>query len=623
MKILNLKISNFIGIIEANLNIKKKVALLIGENGAGKSSLAAAFEYLATGTARGINLKKDRNRLIRRGSGKTEVVATLEGDVTLRRTTTASGENFRAIINNKEHGEFPFDWNVVGLNPFLFFEKSIEQRKEMLYRLVAGESSSDKVKAKLIERGVPENVADAIALQVKDDGFPTLQAAVIEDRKAYKREREFLKELTAPATSLKIDDGEYNLTEYTAEQLTGLLDELEARKSALLVEKGKISNAVPKAQVQAELEQVITDLTNAEAEQDELKDPAPLKAKLKDITVAVGKLTTDIAAARATKNLMEENLNIQVPNLDFDKCPVMAGLRCPVETKDRKKVKTVFEDKKKRAQQATDDANADITELMKQQQVKATEQSEVTDRIEELESASKTVRNTVMLLRTRKTELDKKLETAVDVVGDTATLDEEITEITYRAGVGRKLIRAVEDYNSQKQAFESAVPQIAEKDEKIRLADILDKALSPNGIPAELTGDAMGEFRARIAQTSKIFGVSVDVNQDDYLPLWNGQHYNLCSESEQWRCRVAFQEAIAYLAKTPWLILDSADVLDVYNRDRLFDLILEIASGYDFVAIFATQNTETIPVIDHADIDFWEVKDGRVTLLNPAEAQAA
>jgi energy-coupling factor transporter ATP-binding protein EcfA2 len=627
MKILNLKISNFLGISEANLNIKKKCQFFIGENGSGKSSLASAFEYLASGFARSLTLKKDRNRLIRRGFGKTEVTVTLENDITLRRTTTQTGESFRAIINNKETSEFPFDFNVSALNPFLFFEKSIEERKSMLFGLFAGESDVNVIMDKLTERGVSEQTTKEIAMQVIENGFAATQADVIEERKSLKREREALKETASfdPVLNAgwRIDDGEYTLTDYTVEQLTEALGALEGAKSGLLIEKGKISNAVAKSQVQTELDQVITILTQAEADHGELKDPAPFKASLKEITAELDKLNTDIAAARATKNLMVENLNLQVPNLDFEKCPVMEGLRCPVPDKDRKKVKTVFEDKKKRAEQVTDEANAAIAELMKQQQVKTKEGSEIVERIQEMEGAIENARRKVLSLRTKKTELEKKLETAVDTVGDTAKLNAEIEELTYRTSVGRQLIRAVENYHVQKAAFDKAGPTITEKDEAIKSCDILDKALSPNGIPAELTQDAMGAFKARIQHTSKIFGVSVDVNPDDYLPLWNGNHYNLLSTSEQWRARFFVQEAVAYLAKTPWLIVDEAALLDFKNRAYLFDIVFEIADNYDFVAIFATQNDEKIPVIDHPLLDFWEVKDGRVSLLKPPADQLA
>jgi hypothetical protein len=628
MDIKHIAVRNFIGLVEASLSITKPINLFIGENGSGKSSLASVFEYTATGTARSISLKKDRGRLIRRGSGKAEAALTLANDVTLRRTTTASGESFRATIDNKSFGEFPFDFNTTALNPFLFFEKSIEERKAMLYRLVAGGSHDvNVIMDELFKRGVPDQTTKEIALQVIEHGFAATQADVIEERKSLKREREALKESAAFDPVLNagwtIDGADYTLTDYTVEQLNEALEALEAAKSGLLIEKGKISNAVAKSEVKAELEQVVTDLTLAETEQAELKDPAALKAKASEISATFDKLQTDIMAAQATKKLMVENLNLQIPNFDFDKCPVMEGIKCPVSDKDRKKPKTIFEERKARAQKATDDANAEIADLMKQRQTKSEEYSELAERIDEMESAIETAREKVMSLRMLKPTLEEKLDTAVDVVGDTVKLDEEINELTYRASVGRQLIRAVENYHTQKAAFDKAGPAIAEKDEAIKSCDILDKALSPNGIPAELTQDAMGAFKARIQQTSKIFGVLVDVNPDDFLPLWNGNHYNLLSESEQWRARVIFQESIAFLAKTPWLILDSADILDFNNRDRLFDLILDIASGYDFVAIFATQNTETIPVIEHSEIDFWRVHEGRVTLLKPATAQAA
>ena len=92
--------------------------------------------------------------------------------------------------------------------------------------------------------------------------------------------------------------------------------------------------------------------------------------------------------------------------------------------------------------------------------------------------------------------------------------------------------------------------------------DLIAKALSPDGIPAELLNDALLPINARLETSSQISEWQQVSIAPDMQIFYGKRDRSLCSESEQYRCDAMLAEAIGFISGLKMLLLDRFDVLD-------------------------------------------------------------
>lgn len=114
------------------------------------------------------------------------------------------------------------------------------------------------------------------------------------------------------------------------------------------------------------------------------------------------------------------------------------------------------------------------------------------------------------------------------------------------------------------------------------------EALSPSGIPLEITERAIKSVNERLARTGEITGWPLTEFQSDLSIEYGGLPYGLCSESEQWRIDAAVSEALSYLSGVKFFVLDRMDVLHPEGRVACIKWLQQAQEDHDSIIILAT-----------------------------------
>lgn len=122
--------------------------------------------------------------------------------------------------------------------------------------------------------------------------------------------------------------------------------------------------------------------------------------------------------------------------------------------------------------------------------------------------------------------------------------------------------------------------------------DKLAKLLQPDGLAKALIAEALIPINDRIAATCDLTGWPLISITDD-LRVWYGQfHYELASESEQWRADAAIAEALALLSGVKMFALDRMDILAPGDRGVFIRWIDSVKPEHDTIIVMATLKTE-------------------------------
>jgi hypothetical protein len=117
-------------------------------------------------------------------------------------------------------------------------------------------------------------------------------------------------------------------------------------------------------------------------------------------------------------------------------------------------------------------------------------------------------------------------------------------------------------------------------------------ALSADGIPAEILGEALGPINARLAQSAADADwPRVVLGADMAIRVGSRERaYALLSESERWRVDAMLAEAIAHLSGVRLLVLDRFDVLDGEGRVECLEWLHTLADlgEIDTALLFGT-----------------------------------
>ncbi|HSW50648.1 MAG TPA: hypothetical protein VLH09_10760, partial [Bryobacteraceae bacterium] len=99
-----------------------------------------------------------------------------------------------------------------------------------------------------------------------------------------------------------------------------------------------------------------------------------------------------------------------------------------------------------------------------------------------------------------------------------------------------------------------------------------------------------------------------------------------CSKSARWRAEVAIMTAIAVTLRSPVLLIDGADILDLKNRKAMISfLVAKVAPRFQHVILTTTAartlEEETRLPADLTSVNKYIISNGMVSLL-PTAASA-
>ena len=194
---------------------------------------------------------------------------------------------------------------------------------------------------------------------------------------------------------------------------------------------------------------------------------------------------------------------------------------------------------------------------------------------------------------------------------ESAKIAEAITASNDAVAKARGELRALE-------AFEAAKVKAAE----IERLGVIGKCLAPDGCRQRKLAESLDAFNdSYLAPVCDDAGWRRIVLNADLDVTYNGKRFSLLSESEQWRCRVAMQVAMARLDGSELVIIDGADILDIPNRQGLFMATSKCGLKVLIAATFSKPDSapKLPPEIGHC---YW-IENGETRPLVPAQAAQA
>jgi len=160
MKIIKLKISDYLGIQSVNLTKTGKINRISGANGIGKSAILKAIQEAFKSSG-------NKPELIRNGAKKAEILIELTGNIDVQRTITASTNTVKVVDNGVPLDKpTAFLKKIIGpysFNPIAFFLGSQKERRTMLLSIMPM-----KLYLEDIEETIGEETAELLSLHKVD-----------------------------------------------------------------------------------------------------------------------------------------------------------------------------------------------------------------------------------------------------------------------------------------------------------------------------------------------------------------------------------------------------------------------------------------------------------------------
>ena len=521
-----LKITNFMGIAEAEIDFTAPLNIFAGVNEAGKSSIRDALLWGFTGQARDLKTHADQASLIREGAKLTEVSIFLsDGHAFTRRKTAKTAATVLGDIPD------------IGLNPAILFDPYVilampeKDRRELLFKVIPGlNPTEDNIYTRIVRQPAVEAIfpqeddkealeslvaIKEIAKMAVSHGFPGAEKETVIKRREAKRVRDTYKDAVEPEKTLTIDGKEYDIPTLNLPAIEATLKDLGKGKDDLLRQKGAgEARAKRIATVQAQLEKIGT-ITLPPADD------------------FVRQLCQDLQDGQnAMTVIMEELKNSTVAEQFFPgTCPaitleIMACPKAGIRVGNTSPAVGVIDSLNQNRQglNKTLDEISDKLSVAKWQ-------------VEEYQTAVAKKEN----LEAELTRLQAEPEAGAD-------LDAEIAARQQRIDRGHAFDRAIYDYNLALGRYQDTQTKLAAAEQEVIIYDALAKALAPDGIPSQMIAEALDGINELLdeAATHLFPGRYLHLTGELEIVLQNSPYVTL-SKSAKYRVGVAFQYALARL----------------------------------------------------------------------------
>lgn len=536
MKVQRLTIDNFLAVRHVDLEFPAPVTIILGDNEAGKSSMADAIRLALTGTPQRVRLKKDLSQLVHDGATQGAVVITGEG--WQASVTVPSG---KVTSSNLPSGELDSS-----LCPAHFSRLTADERRAFLFRVLGVTLDAVTMSAKLEARGFEPKLVAQLAAQFGRVPWPAISKQCSEHATKAKgaweevtKERwgERKGETWVPAVPAEPKTGTLNGTRIDLSKAREVF-EAKVRHHEALLEQAKRSEeySVGLRRMQERAEK----LPHAEAAlATALEDMEPMKARVERLRAASDSGTLcdcpecgAVLRFRAGKLVASGGEQIDDSDLEASqKALEMLERAIANHTRDR--------DEARAAQKWVEDLQASAALPPPPEDIEAARSAvdEARDVVRSLEAEERAWIAAAAAVK----EADKTRERAAQIHRDIV--------------------------------------------QWIKLAD----ALGPSGLPGEELSSVLDEFNSRLAMTSQWAGWPAVLVRDDMEILIGGRLYGLCSVSAQWRADALIAEAASFWSNR-LLVLDGADVLAPKSRVKLLMLLHRLATSGQLgtVFVFAT-----------------------------------
>lgn len=609
--ITNLKALNFRGLRNAEIETTSPVTLVLGQNGAGKSSLAGAIEYALTGQCEWTDKAGKGYAALIGYEGQSlgaQVEVTLDGARVARQLTpkgtAVEFSNPQGVREGKDAlAALSMTLPAPALLATMLRSDGLiglpaKEQQDVLFALAGGETDAAWFRARLTEQEAEILDADLSSL-VKGSALATkLHSAAYTLRTAAnkwaKEQAAKLQAFTAPAPG------------------TGDADDFARQAQALRVDLGKLQQQIGAAQSQetAHAQAAARQQKAAEDVQRYETALAELEATMPQGAADLEQLSGELDAARAAcTQALQEAANLEAGRLArqeqldrfvaLDGSCVLGGVACAMDPAARgdvirkeqsaiDKLEGALSAAKQDAETAAKTAQAldqQVRTAIRDAQVSKSAQQDRERLTGEIARAKQAMLETV-------TEAKQAKGVDLDALqARSEELGEQIAVLEQQEREARQALNAVtEQARLTKEAREAG--------EYAALLDGLVKKLGPDGLPAQAMAETIGGVLAAINDVLARFTefvLSAEPGQEFALSVTRGGHLTpvaCLSEGERLMVGAAVQVAVAELTGFGFCVVDAADRLDQGNRGALLEMLL--CSGVRSL-VLATPATDQIP----------------------------
>ncbi len=586
--IYQVSVRNFRGLAKADLELTEPVTLVLGVNGAGKSSLAEGLRWGLTGACEWTDTAgKGASVLIGHGGPTATVGVVGEAFGVIERSLNANGSTVLCGDRTGSEAQAAIDAALPGkdlLKAMLrsdgFIALPGKAQQDLLFALSGGEVDAKWFRQHLTEEEA-EVLDDALATLARGSGLADkLHDIAYALRTDINRKVKTLQAQagdSAPAETVDVAPLEAALKQLRAQE-GKLREKIGAGAAAKAAQE---QAAAREQQAGAEVKRINAALAALGAEPAEVtEDEIAAAAETVKVTqTASSEAVQAYTAANASRTTLQEQLDQFVALKD--KC-VLGDLVCPLEAKERGGII-------KRTQASID--KLEVTGKEAQDAMRAAEQAHnaAGDELDRLRKA----RQAFLTHRDRSEELQEQLAAAKDRQIDAlnayqqsgapnvTSLQEDLASLQARIATAQAELNAALDTNAQ--AAGAALRQL-ELDGKLAEQSLLDglvKKLSPDGLPAQAMRETIGTVIDAINDVLSEFTdfqIAAEPGKEFQLLVSDGDGIlypvRCLSESEKLRVGAAIQVAFARLTDFGFVIVDAADRLDGTNRPALLKMLL-------------------------------------------------
>jgi len=619
MRLNRIQARNFIGARDVDIAIPTPIAVIAGENDAGKSSIFEAVALAMTGEMARVSLKKDYGQVVTDGAKDGQVVVdSTIGTCSFQVPSGTWGEK----LTDEGKAFAPTIRYVLNAQRFAAMDETT--RRKFLFGLMRSGLSADVVAARLKRRdGVAETMVAEILPTLQREGF---EAASKEAARRATVSKGAWQEVTgekwgpqkAQGWRAEVPDydaagferDEAKLTSAKAEldaatqelgRLAGLQEAARSRDARIteldlrVQKRTEAVNGVQKCEDEVSFRR--DDLAAAQKRLEEIVSEAPAagpaarKGATKPTPAAPRRgeppaiLVDAIGVVRGIYEVASESEGIagadgtvtpwaNVPFYDMAVDLLVAFNRqfpdyaSPDHAQDDPTPDLPATDAA--VQAARDEASRRVREL--DGKLKAAE--------EELQKA----RQRVSALNADAEQLAALRKERAENVPTSEQVDghrNEMAEIRGRIAALETSTADARKAATAAQAAKGRTQRAAQHHEAIAGWDAVAKALAPDGIPGEILGETLAPLNTHlktIAQQSD--WPLVQIGADMSIKI-DGRPYGLWSESGRWRADAALAAMIAAQSGIRYIVLDRIDVLSIANRGKLMRwLATAVRSGF-------------------------------------------
>lgn len=597
MKLQRLQIRHFINHSHTNIDFNQ-TNVFFGPNASGKTAIRNAIEWALNNTTRGMKGRIGEQSLLRTGGTKAEVILNMlagEKRVEVHRTRTKSQTGLQVTVNEVPLPDMPkLDERALAL--VLDSTEAIKldaKARKALFQKYLLPSSTGSIAEHLVREGVDNNLAEATAKQIIEEGLEVAHKTAAAKRLKADQDIQAMPSLDAPEHVITLPSGsKINLDKINIEAVETELKSKAKEAEDLVRKRAEYMTAQTLLSAgQDEIDEIKESIKMAQGELDAMGESEDLDEELKAAQKkTVGAERTKTQTVDDLRDLTQDGIGLAnkldaLMSQEVGTCDLCGGTITEKSLESLiKSVHSDIEANKKAQEKASEEmakANTAFTRLSDTEQKIA----ETINRDREARNRLSTELNRLnSRLETKDTALQKAKKSKLQEV-----TDEEMAKLRTSIDDLREAITKKSVYTSilgQQEHQRASLNKMKQEEQTLAA---LAKLIHPKtGIMADLVEKPMDDLKEQINEIAQQLRFKFAILPDFEIEI-DGIPLGFASESEKYRAGILLQIAVAIIANTGIVCIDGADILFGPERGHMLKLIMStLQARFETILFFGS-----------------------------------